>query len=66
MGTPTPSNVALVGLGFGAEFIPIYRRHPHAKVVALCQRSTFKRDALADKFGIAKNYSRVVTGSPTS
>ena len=23
-------NIAIVGLGFGAEFIPIYQRHPHA------------------------------------
>ncbi len=23
-------NVAIVGLGFGAEFIPIYQRHPLA------------------------------------
>ena len=27
--------VAMIGLGFGAEFIPIYQRHPHAEVVAV-------------------------------
>ena len=26
-------NIAIVGLGFGAEFIPIYQRHPHAEHV---------------------------------
>jgi hypothetical protein len=25
-------NIAIVGLGFGAEFIPIYQRHPHANM----------------------------------
>ena len=23
-------NVAIIGLGFGAEFIPIYQQHPNA------------------------------------
>ncbi len=33
-------NVAIVGLGFGAEFIPIYQRHPYANMYAICQRNT--------------------------
>ncbi|MGD0715575.1 MAG: gfo/Idh/MocA family oxidoreductase, partial [Gaiellaceae bacterium] len=32
-------NVAIVGLGFGAEFIPIYQRHPGANLVAICRRN---------------------------
>ena len=35
-------NVALVGLGFGAEFIPIYQRHPNANITAICQRNETK------------------------
>ena len=31
--------VAIIGLGFGAEFIPIYQRHPDTETVALCQRN---------------------------
>ncbi|MHC4286117.1 MAG: Gfo/Idh/MocA family protein, partial [Planctomycetota bacterium] len=31
--------VAVVGLGFGAEFIPIYQRHPDAECYAICQRN---------------------------
>ena len=31
-------NVAIIGLGFGAEFIPIYQAHPHANMYAICQR----------------------------
>jgi predicted dehydrogenase len=43
--------VGLVGLGFGAEFIPIYQAHPEAEVVAVCQRDKAKLDKLADDFG---------------
>ena len=31
--------VAIVGLGFGAEFIPIYQKHPHAEMYAICRRN---------------------------
>ena len=49
-------NIALVGLGFGAEFIPIYQRHPHARVHAICQRSRKKLDAIGDAFGVERRY----------
>lgn len=49
-------NVAIVGLGFGAEFIPIYQRHPHANMYAICQRTRSKLDAIGDAFGVAKRY----------
>ncbi len=49
--------VAIVGLGFGAEFIPIYQRHPQAELVAVCQRSREKLDAIGDAFGIEKRYT---------
>lgn len=49
--------VAIVGLGFGAEFIPIYLRHPNAEMYAICQRDQKKLDAVGDAFGIAKRYT---------
>ena len=49
--------VAIVGLGFGAEFIPIYQAHPHAEMYAICQRSKDKLDACGDKFGIKARYT---------
>ncbi len=52
-----PINVAIVGLGFGAEFIPIYQRHPAAKMYAICQRTREKLDAIGDAFGIARRYT---------
>src|SRR5688500_7427310 len=50
-------NVAIVGLGFGAEFIPIYQRHPQANMYAICQRSKDKLDAIGDAFGVEKRYT---------
>ena len=35
-------NIAIIGLGFGAEFIPIYQKHPLANMYAICQRSPEK------------------------
>lgn len=49
--------IALAGLGFGAEFIPIYQRHPNAEIAAICQRNQEKLDALGDAFHIAKRYT---------
>lgn len=49
--------VAMVGLGFGAEFVPIYQRHPQAEVVALCQRNPEKLKTLGNQFGIANRYT---------
>ena len=51
-------NVALVGLGFGAEFIPIYQHHPLANLHAICQRTPEKLNAVGDAFGIATRYTK--------
>ncbi|QHW00073.1 Gfo/Idh/MocA family protein [Spirosoma endbachense] len=50
-------NIAIVGLGFGAEFIPIYQRHPNATMYAICQRNVEKLNAIGDAYGIDKRYS---------
>jgi len=50
-------NVAVVGLGFGAEFIPIYQRHPHARMYAVCQRTREKLDAIGEAFGVEKRFT---------
>ena len=53
----SPVNVAIVGLGFGAEFIPIYQRHPNANLVAICRRDEKSLNEIADQFGIPKRYT---------
>ena len=49
--------IALAGLGFGAEFIPIYQAHPNAEIVAICQRNPEKLKAIGDRYKIAKRYT---------
>jgi predicted dehydrogenase len=50
-------NIAIVGLGFGAEFIPIYQRHPNANLYAICQRSREKLDSVGDRYGVEKRHT---------
>src|SRR5687768_5801317 len=49
--------VAIVGLGFGAEFIPIYQNHPDAEMYAVCRRNKKELDATGDRFKIGKRYT---------
>lgn len=51
-------NVAMVGLGFGAEFLPIYQAHPQANIAALCQRNAEKLAAVGSEFGVEKRYTK--------
>lgn len=51
-------NFAMVGLGFGAEFIPIYQAHPQAEVVAICRRDETELNRCGDQFGIDKRYMK--------
>jgi len=50
-------NIAIIGLGFGAEFIPLYQRHPNANMAAICQRTESKLKQIGDAFGIEKQYT---------
>ncbi len=50
--------VAMVGLGFGAEFIPIYQRHPLGQVEAICRRNEAELNAVGDRFNISKRYTK--------
>jgi predicted dehydrogenase len=50
-------NVAIIGLGFGAEFIPIYQKHPLANMYAICQRTAERLNEIGDTFGVDKRYT---------
>ena len=50
-------NIAIIGLGFGAEFIPIYQRHKQTNMYAICQRNKEKLNAIGSAFNIEKRYS---------
>jgi predicted dehydrogenase len=49
--------VAIVGLGFGAEFIPIYQSHPDAEMYAICRRNKAELDRCGDQFGVKARYA---------
>lgn len=51
-------NVAIVGLGFGAEFIPIYQNHPWANMYAVCQRNAQRLAQIGDAFGVERRCTR--------
>jgi predicted dehydrogenase len=51
--------VAVVGLGFGAEFLPIYLDHPDVQSVAACDSDPARLDRAAHRFGTRKLFSDV-------
>jgi predicted dehydrogenase len=57
MATERKIRVGIVGLGFGAEFIPIYQHHPNAEMYAICRRDRKELDACGDRFGIGARYT---------
>jgi len=54
-------NVAIVGLGFGAEFIPLWQKHPHTTCHAICQRNKQKLNDVGDYFGVDVRYEDFAT-----
>jgi len=56
---PASIRVAVVGLHFGAEFAPIYQRHPDVERVVLCDRDTSLLHAVGDKLGIQDRFANL-------
>jgi predicted dehydrogenase len=46
--------VAVVGLGFGAEFVPIYLDHPDVEAVSICDSNPTRLRAVGDRFNIPR------------
>jgi mannitol/fructose-specific phosphotransferase system IIA component len=40
--------VGMIGLGFGAEFLPIYQMHPNTTVAGICRRNEEELNKLND------------------
>ena len=53
--SPATIRIGLLGLGFGAEFIPIYQHHPRAEVAAICQRDPAVLKRCGDRFRIPED-----------
>lgn len=52
-----PVNVAIVGLGFGEDFLPVYLAHPQIGEVALVDPSVERLSAVGDRFGVEARYT---------
>src|SRR6188508_3089595 len=50
-------NIAVIGLGFGAEFIPLWQKHPHTDCYAICQRNADKLKECGDYWGVEKRFT---------
>jgi predicted dehydrogenase len=57
MASERPIRVAIVGLGFGAEFIPIYQNYPGVEMYAICRRNPKALDECGDRYGIRGRYT---------
>ena len=51
-------NIAIIGLGFGSEFIPIYQNHPQANMHAVANATKKNLNAIGNLFGVEKRYRR--------
>jgi predicted dehydrogenase len=51
--------IAVVGLHFGAAFVPIYQHHPAVERVAVCDLDEPLLHRVADQFGIADRFTRL-------
>ena len=63
MATDKTIRVAIIGLGFGAEFIPIYQKYPGAEVHAICRRSRKDLDECGDRWKSRRPATTRVRGS---
>ena len=57
MSSESKVNVAIIGLGFGAEFIPIYQKHPNANMYGICLRNEDELKKIGEAFGIENRFT---------
>jgi predicted dehydrogenase len=60
-------NIALVGLGFGSAFVPIYQKHPDIGTLTICDANPKRLADLREKFGIVRTAAALeaVLADPT-
>jgi len=49
--------VGLVGMGFGANFAPIFRDHPDSELYALCRRNAAELERSGKALGVSRLYT---------
>jgi predicted dehydrogenase len=53
----TALTIAVVGLGFGQDFVPIYLSHPSVADVVLVEPDAARRQEVAHRFGLGAGYA---------
>ncbi|MEZ4679563.1 MAG: Gfo/Idh/MocA family oxidoreductase [Caldilineaceae bacterium] len=51
--------IGVVGLHFGAEFVPIYQQHPDVEGVAICDMNPDVLQRVGDRFGIEDRFTQL-------
>lgn len=57
-GQSRPIAIAIVGLGFGEDFLPIYQAHPDVGRIGIVDTSRARLDDVGDRFGIDDRFER--------
>ncbi len=57
MNGTTPINVAVVGLGFGEEFLPLYAAHPSVGSIAIVDPSMERLAEVGNRHGVRDRYT---------
>jgi predicted dehydrogenase len=57
MASDNKIRIAIVGLGFGAEFIPIFQSYPGVEMYGICRRSAKDLNECGDRYGIKARYT---------
>ena len=65
MASDKPIRVAIIGLGFGAEFIPIYQKYPGAEIHAICRANAKGWTSAAADTGLRPVTPIIVSSSKT-
>ncbi len=51
--------IAVAGLGFGAEFVPIYLAHPDVEAVGICDPNDAVLARVGERYGIERRFSNL-------
>ncbi|HEX2324481.1 MAG TPA: Gfo/Idh/MocA family oxidoreductase, partial [Chloroflexota bacterium] len=51
--------IVVVGLRFGASFVPIYQRHPDVGAVGVCDTDPQRLAEIADRHGVRRRFDRL-------
>lgn len=50
-------SVAVVGLGFGEHFLPLYAAHPHVSSIGIVETAEDRLNEVGDRYGISARYT---------